>query len=750
MKPWRQQNRSLTVAALITSPDLSTTPSEPRPSGRGCYAAARQFRYRSKRWLPLLLLPAMLVLGTGAQQESDAAKAAKEKKAKQDAASAKKNAEQTAKKAPAAPPLLEPLQPVLAWIYPAGGQRGTTIEVTASGTSIVPETVLVTGGGVAGKVTDGSQPNKVKLSLTIARDAEPGMRELRILNAGGVSNRFRFIVGELPEIVEVEPNSEKSAPQKIASLPVVIDGQILENDRDYFRFPARAGATLVLSVEARSLLPFIADAVPGWFDPQLTLYDAAGKQVAFADDNRFRPDPVLFFRPPADGDYTVELRDIVYRGRGDFVYRLTIAEGPYVTDVFPLGGKRGTDVAVEFRGVNLAGNFTAARATVKVPADAPRKISVNGLLFGTSDLASVRELEPNDAFDKAQRITPPVIVDGRIDRPGDVDYFAFPAKKDDKLVMQVQARRLGSPMDSVLTLYDGKRNQVAENDDWNDPLEAILAHNADSRILYTFPAAGDYYLRLRDIQGKGGEEYAYRLVLDVPHPDFTLRIAPDNPRLGVGDTAAITVAAVRHDDFAGEIKLAVENLPPGYTASKALIAVGQNEGRLTITSPEGAAPGVLSPLITGMAVIGKDTMMRRAESAESLMQAFAYTHVLPTERLFLAVIPGTAYRLATSMAEGTVLEVKPESDTPITVKVLRKDGVKAGVTIPAVRLANNTITTKGVFVAPEKDEAEIVLTVAKDAKVGLRQDMIVSGMMRANNQTIVRYARAIPVMVVAK
>src|SRR5665811_2084111 len=100
---------------------------------------------------------------------------------------------------------------------------------------------------------------------------------------------------------------------------------------------------------------------------------------------------------------------------------------------------------------------------------------------------------------------------------------------------------LGSPMDSVLTLYDGKRNQVAENDDWNDPLEAILAHNADSRILYTFPAVGDYYLRLRDIQGKGGEEYAYRLVLDAPHPDFTLRIAPDNPRLGVGDTAAITV-----------------------------------------------------------------------------------------------------------------------------------------------------------------------------------------------------------------
>ena len=201
-----------------------------------------------------------------------------------------------AEESPAPPPPVEPVQPVLAWIYPAGGQRGTTFEVTASGTSIVPETVLVTGGGVTGKVMDGSTPSKAKFSLTIAPDAEPGERELRILNAGGISNRFRFIVGELHEITEVEPNNEKTAPQKLPALPVVIDGQILENDRDYFRFSAKAGETLVFSVQARSLLPFIADAVPGWFDPQLTVYDAAGKQVAFADDHRFLPDPVLFFR----------------------------------------------------------------------------------------------------------------------------------------------------------------------------------------------------------------------------------------------------------------------------------------------------------------------------------------------------------------------------------------------------------------------------------------------------------------------
>ena len=650
------------------------------------------------------------------------------------------------KKAPAPPPPpIEPVQPVLAWIYPAGGQRGTTVEVTASGTSIVPEKIVVTGGGVTGKVLDGSAPNKAKFSLTIAPDAAIGERELRIVTSGGISNRFRFIVGDLKEITEVEPNNEKSAPQRIAALPIVIDGQILESDRDYFRFPAKADETLVFSVQARSLLPYIADAVPGWFDPQLTVFDAAGKQVAFADDHRFLPDPVLVFRPPSDGEYVLELRDIVFRGRGDFVYRLTMGALPFYTDVFPLGGKRGADSAVEYRGVNLK----EFRGVIPIPESAPRIVTVNGLPFGVSDYAAIRELELNDAFERAQKLTAPAVVDGRVQKPGVAHYFAIAAKKDEKLVMEVQARRLGSPLDSVLTLFDAKRNQVAENDDWNDPLAAHLAHNADSRLLYTFPANGDYYLRLRDVQGKGGEEYAFRLTLAPPRPDFTLRISPDNPRLGQGDTAAITVSAIRHDDFAGEIKLAVENLPKGYVASEALIPAGQNEGRLTITSPPGAPAGILAPVVTGMALIGKDSVLRRAESAESLMQAFAYTHVLPTSQLFLACIPGTGYTISSDVPEGKVLELKPQSDTPIRIKIARKENVKAGVTITAVRLANGAITTKGVFIAPEKDEAEIILTVSKDAKPGLRQDVIVNGLMRANNQTIVRFARAIPVVVVA-
>ena len=163
----------------------------------------------------------------------------------------------------------------------------------------------------------------------------------------------------------------------------------------------------------------------------------------------------------------------------------------------------------------------------------------------------------------------------------------------------------------------------------------------------------------------------------------------------------------------------------------------------------GMEPKLLeNPVITGIATIGKDSVTRKAESAEPMMQAFAYTHILPTKQLFLAVIPGTAYTLSSDVVEGKVLELKPGTDTPIHIKILRKDNVKFGVTVTAVRLANGQVTTKSVFVPPEKDEAEVMLTVAKDAKPQ-HQDMIVSGLMRANNQSIVRYSRAIPIQIVA-
>ena len=86
---------------------------------------------------------------------------------------------------------------------------------------------------------------------------------------------------------------------------------------------------------------------------RLTLYDANNREVAYADDNQFRPDPVLYYRVPQDGSYELEIRDSIYRGREDFVYRITVGEIPFLTHVFPLGMQAGQSGTVELYGWNL-------------------------------------------------------------------------------------------------------------------------------------------------------------------------------------------------------------------------------------------------------------------------------------------------------------------------------------------------------------------------------------------------------------
>ncbi|MHC4679603.1 MAG: hypothetical protein ACYTEK_12970 [Planctomycetota bacterium] len=182
----------------------------------------------------------------------------------------------------------------------------------------------------------------VLIGVTIEPDAEPGERELRFKTATGLTNPVVFQVGTLPEIRELEPNNRQAYPplpnmpkvvklpkDKALDLPVLLNGQIMPGDIDRFRFHARKGQRLVMEVQARSLIPYLADAVPGWFQATLALYDAQGKEVAFADDYRFNPDPVLFFEIPANSEYELEIRDSIYRGREDFVYRIAVSERPF-------------------------------------------------------------------------------------------------------------------------------------------------------------------------------------------------------------------------------------------------------------------------------------------------------------------------------------------------------------------------------------------------------------------------------------
>ena len=161
-------------------------------------------------------------------------------------------------------------------------------------------------------------------------------------------------MGQLSEYSEKEPNNKKDSDTEVLSkLPLVINGQIMPGDVDRFRLKLSKGMRLVMAASARELVPYLADAVPGWFQATLGLYDAKGNEVAYADDYRFNPDPVLFYEIGADGEYVLEIKDSIYRGREDFVYRIAVGELPFVTSIFPLGGRAGAATTIEMNGWNL-------------------------------------------------------------------------------------------------------------------------------------------------------------------------------------------------------------------------------------------------------------------------------------------------------------------------------------------------------------------------------------------------------------
>jgi hypothetical protein len=347
---------------------------------------------------------------------------------------------------------------------------------------------------------------------------------------------------------------------------------------------------------------------------------------------------------------------------------------------------------------------------------------------------------------QANRVEVPVAINGRIQQRGDADYFVFAAKAGQGLVMEVQARRLESPLDSFLTLCNAKGDTLVENDDDVDQEDALITHHADSRIVYWIPANGDYVLRIRDVQGKGGEEYAYRLLITPIQPDYSLRVTPDNPFLTKGGTAMVTVNALRKDGFGSEIHLTWQDLPAGFTASDGVIPAGQNQAKLTITAPPEAAVGIVAPSIVGTAVLGKDSLTRKALAAESVMQAFSITHIVPTKELVVSVLDSFGFTLSLKIPPKNALQAKPGTEVQVGVKALRTPGAKDPITLAVVD-APAGITMKPAVVPAGKDEVVLSLVVPKEAPVGLQLNVVVNGTSTVGKESVTRLAPAIPIKI---
>ena len=496
----------------------------------------------------------------------------------------------------------------------------------------------------------------VTLEVTVDPAAVPGVRELRLLTAAGLTNPARFEIGTYAEVCEREPNDPKpgqAAPPQVAALPVVFNGQVFPGDVDRMRFHARRGQSLVVEVRARSLIPYLADAVPGWFQPVVAVFDPQGKELAYGDDFRFRPDPVLMFRVPDDGDYTLEIRDSVFRGREDFVYRIKVSEQPFVTACFPLGAAARSTTSGHLAGWNLP--QTEVVLDTRPEGAAVREITVTGrgmvsnpVAYAVDDLPDAAEGEPNDDRENARAVPWPCVVNGRIHKPGDRDVFRLAAPAGASLMVEVWARRLGSPLDSVVRVTDAAGTVLA----WNDDLMAkdgqlqlgdgLLTHHADSRVGLCLPEKGPVFVQIEDAQHQGGEAFGYRLRMAPAKPDFALRVTPSALNLAPGQSLPVTVHVERRDGFAGAVTLDLGEGLAGWTLSGQVMPPGRERLRLTVQAPPDATPGVVALVLTGSAEVGGKQTTRVAEACDDTMQAFLWRHLVPAGELLAAVLPGKA------------------------------------------------------------------------------------------------------------
>ena len=430
------------------------------------------------------------------------------------------------------------------------------------------------------------------------------------------------------------------------------------------------------------------------------------------------------------GSYVLEIRDAIYRGREDFVYRIVAGELPFVTSLFPLGGRVGTVARIKVEGWNLKEkekklDLNGKRPGIRPIAVAPQERIFNRILFSVDTLPESREKEPNESPSQAFLINLPRIVNGRIGTPGDRDVFRFQARAGQEIVAEVTARRLGSPLDSLLVLTDPEGRILASNDDHEDPASGLTTDHADSFLRFKLPRDGSYFLRLTDTRKKGGREYAYRLRISRPRPGFALRVVPSEINVRAGTIVPITVYALRKDGFKGNISLALKNPPQGFALSGAWIPAGCDRIRLTLTVPSVPRKEPFRLQLVGKAKIRGKEIVRRAVPAEDMMQAFIYRHLVPARDWLVSVTGRKRKSPQVKLLSGKPVRIVPGRSTRLTFTVPKwlRNQLRFSLNNPPAGISIEKTAT-------EKNEIVLVLKAEKStAKPGLKGNLIIDAYM---------------------
>ena len=415
-----------------------------------------------------------------------------------------------------------------------------------------------------------------KMLVTVAADADAktGWCRFMVVTGAGISAPRPFEVCASRRTMEplyVAPRRTQPAPASVdlrVGGGTILDGRIMPGETDVFRLRLAAKTPYTFVATARELQPYVGDAVPGFFNIALVLKNSKGAVVAKADDAaRHRPDSVLYFTPKSEGGFTLELHDVLYRGRADFVYAVA---------------------------VNAPG----------------------------------RRLQyPTVGYPARVRSAPP---DGTVTGPGDVSRRMFVVDEPGPRILEVVARRRGSPLDAVLTLRKSADGPVLAQ--WDDATNKLFVGTipqgeCDPVGLYDFAAPGEYVAEVTDRTGHGGKGYVWWLDVRRPTPGFEVYSTRSTLPFGRKTSLKVEFCIVRRDGFDGDVTI---EFPDGvHSAAPCVATAGVDRVSAKLVYKGRQAVAMRPVKLMARATIAGTVVRVPVTPCDEYEQAFAWKHLVP-------------------------------------------------------------------------------------------------------------------------
>ena len=535
-------------------------------------------------------------------------------------------------------------RPLLQKLDPAGGQQGKALVLELVGRNLpadlkmitpLPATFTPMTSGKSGSKMQGAGRQVLSYLVELDRDVSVGLYPIRVSSPQGLSNALLFSVGAFPEVREEESllsthqalNDSPGAGQELEQLPVTVTGTLYGPERDVYRIEGKKGDQLVFEVEARRAGSAI--------DPLIRLLDAQEREIASNDDAPgLDVDSRLDVRLPGSGTYYVVIHGSRFSEQSANFYRLKIGSFSFAEALFPLGGRRGSQVQVELLGGNLSEptrltlDLDAAGEGRFLSVPIPGSPGALPLLFAVSDQPEV--IAPDGG--ESSELEPGTIVNGRILQPGEIDRFGLAVSPGESWTIQLGAAGLGtSRLSGVITVYDEEGKRMASGGD--DSPSA-----GDARVIPRGLTSSDPYLNftvpdgvtrvlisVEDLVERGGPSFGYRLEARREPPDFTLVLDEPFINLPQGGNARIGVLVNRRG-YRGSIRLGVSGDVDGLAIQGGDISpdlrplqFSVDFGALTISAGPDAEPRIRKLVVWGETVSEEGPVIRRKALAPCLI-----------------------------------------------------------------------------------------------------------------------------------